>query len=143
MREPRHAPQAQVGETAAPARAISPFRIIGAVLRGLLEGALPAIILVCILALFWEALTIVRVVTIPNGFALTQQLVTAISLGGLAISFIVFLVTGLRTLRNVRDRHLEGDYIESTVTMVTLATSLLIALITIWTTAGMPQTPAP
>jgi hypothetical protein len=111
--------------------------------RGILEGALPIVILVAILALFWEGLTITRYVTIPYGFSVTHTAETIIALGGLAISMIVFLVTGLRTLRGVRDRHFEGDYIESSVAMVVLAVTLVVVLISVWTTLGAPQHPAP
>lgn len=143
MREPRHAQSVRMDDAPTTSSIWTPLRMIGSALRGIIEGALPAIILVCIVALFWETLTIVRYVTIPNGFALTQELEMAIAIGGAAISLIVFLVAGMRTLRGVRDRHLEGDYIESTATMITLGITLLILLIAIWTTAGMPQTPAP
>ena len=59
------------------------------------------------------------------------------------ISLVVFLVAGMRTLRGVRDRHLEGDYIESTVALVVLAISILALIAPVWMTLGMPQHPAP
>ena len=144
MREPRHAPLVRAGSPgAAPTSASSILGIVVSVVRGLIDGALPLVILVCLVALFWETLTIVRYVTVSNGFALTRQIEAGIALGGLAISLIVFLVAGMRTLRSVRDRHYEGDYIESTVAMAVLAISLLVVLISVFMTMGMPQNPAP
>jgi hypothetical protein len=108
-----------------------------------LEGVLPIIILVAILALFWEALTIVKYATVSYGYSVTQTSQTIVALGGIVISLVVFLVTGMRTLRGVRDRHLEGDLIESSITMVVFAISLLVILVAVMNTIGMPQHPAP
>lgn len=143
MREPRHTVSNRTGAPAKTAALPSPLKIVLGVLRGLLEGVLPLVILVGILALFWEILTIVRIVTASNGFAFTQQAEILIAEGGLVISLIVFLVAGMRTLRGVRDRHSEGDYIEPTVTLVILAISLLVLTFSVWMTIGMPQHPAP
>lgn len=143
MREPRHAPSSQAVSPAKAATTLpSPLRIVLSAFRGVLEGALPLVILVGILALFWEVLTIVRFVTAPNGFLVTQEAEMIIAEGGLVISLIVFLVAGMRTLRGVRDRHIEGDYIESTVTLAVLGISLLVLLVSVWMTIGMPQHPA-
>jgi hypothetical protein len=145
MREPRHAPSVGTGSPAKTATSslLSPLKVVLSVLRGILEGALPLVILIGILALFWEVLTIVRYVTAPNGFLVTQQAELIIAEGGLVISLIVFLVAGMRTLRGVRDRHSEGDYVESTVTLMVLAISLIILAGSLWMTVGMPQHPAP
>ncbi len=144
MREPRHAPSINTGSPAKTISLPSPLRIVLSALRGVMEGALPLLILVGILALFWEILTIVRFVTVPNGFLFTtQQAETIIAEGGLVISLIFFLVAGMRTLRGVRDRHYEGDYIESTVALVVLAIAILVLLGAVWMTIGMPQHPAP
>ncbi len=144
MREPRHAPGLQ---PAAPAKTgislLSPLRVALSAFRGVFEGALPLVILVAILALFWEVLTIVRYVTAPDGFLVTQETEMIAAEGGLVVSLIVFLITGMRTLRNVRDRNDEGDYVESTVTLVVLGISLLILLVAVLMTVGMPQHPAP
>jgi hypothetical protein len=129
------------GSTGAPLPTI--LRMIVSVLRGLLEGALPIIILVAILALFWEALTIAKYATVPYGYSVTQTAQTIVALGGIVISLVVFLVTGMRTMRGVRDRHLDGDLIESSITMVVFAVSLLVILMAVLNTIGMPQHPAP
>ena len=144
MREPRHAPSINTGSPANTVALPSPLRMALSVLRGVMEGALPLLILVGILALFWEILTIVRFVTVPVGFLITtQQAEMIIAEGGLVISLIVFLVAGMRTLRGVRDRHLEGDFIESTAALLVLAISLLVLLGPVWMTIGMPLHPAP
>ncbi len=148
MREPRHVPMAgaSVPGTSAPSRTVSwtlPFRIAWSAIRGVMEGALPLVILVCILALFWEVLTIVRYVTAANGFAVTQQIETIIAEGGLLISLVVYLVAGLRTLRGVRDRQYEGDYVESWVALAVLGVSIVVSIIPILTRVNTPLHPAP
>ena len=143
MREPRHAPSIKTGSPVMTVSLPSALRVVWSALRGVLEGALPLIILVGLLALFWEVLTITRFVTAPDGFHITQQAETIIAEGGLVISLIVFLVAGMRTLRGVRDRHIEGDYVESTVALVVLAISLCILVGAVLMTLGMPQHPAP
>jgi len=146
VREPHHVPGIQTGSTGSSTKTsslLSPLKMALSAIRGVIEGALPLVILVGILALFWEALTITRFVTAPNGFLVTQQAETIIAEGGLVISLIVFVVAGLRTLRGVRDRHNEGDYIESTAAIVVLGISLLVLFIAVWMTIGMPQHPAP
>lgn len=154
MREPRHSPfgasvSAENAGTGTgdshPTGAPLPtaIRLVVSVVRGLIEGVLPILILVAIVALFWEAVTIARYATVSYGYSVTHTTQTIIALGGIVVSLVVFLVTGMRTLRGVRDRHLEGDLIESSVTMVVFAVSLLVILIAFLTTIGMPQHPAP
>ncbi len=143
MREPRHTINRTLDAPAKSATLPSPLKVIVSTFRGILEGALPLVILIGILALFWEVLTIVRIVTVSNGFLFTQQAEMYIAEGGLVISLIVFLVAGMRTLRGVRDRHSEGEYVEPTVTLVVLAISLLVLAISVWMTIGIPQHPAP
>ncbi len=152
MREPRHAQSIPIGP-AGPTRStkppsitellLSPLKLFVSVIRGVIEGALPMVILVGIVALFWEITTITRYVTAPYGFPATQQSETIIGESGLVISLIVFLISGMRTLHGVRDRHSEGEYVESSVALAVLAISLLILAITVWTTISMPQHPAP
>jgi hypothetical protein len=148
MREPRHAPMAGASgaEASASGQAMSwtlPFRIAWSVIRGVMEGALPLVILVCVLALFWEVLTIVRYVTAANGFAVTQLIETIIAEGGLVVSLAVYLVAALRTLRGVRDRQYEGDYVESWVALAVLGVSIVVAIIPVLSLVNMPQHPAP
>ncbi|HEX9036765.1 MAG TPA: hypothetical protein VF808_07210 [Ktedonobacterales bacterium] len=145
MREPRHIATTTTGG-AAPSRAISfpsPLRMIWSVLRGLVEGALPILILVGTGALFWEVLTIVRLVTAQYGFGVTQFTENIVSILAVGVALLVFVVAGLRTLRGVRDRHLEGDYIESSVAMLVLLVSVLYVLAQFMGISGAPQHPAP
>jgi hypothetical protein len=151
MREPRHVPIAAPnaagasGAGGAP-KAVSwtmPFRIAWSAIRGVMEGALPLVILVCVLALFWEVLTIVRYVTAPNGFALTQQVETIVAEGGLVISLVVYLIAGLRTLRGVRDRQDEGEYVEAWVALAVLGLSIIVAIVPVLTLLATAQHPAP
>lgn len=146
MREPRHIGVAS--STGAPARPgvsiiLTPIRIIVSVVRGLLEGALPLIILVCTLALFWEVLTIVKLVLAPNGFAFVSQIEAIVAEAGLVVAMLVYMIAGIRTLRGVRDRQYEGNYVESWVTLTVLTISIFIMFIPVWGTLGMAQHPAP
>lgn len=120
-----------------------PLRIAWSAIRGVIEGALPLVILVCILALFWEVLTIVRYVTTANGFPVTQQAEMLIGEGGLVISLVVYLIAGLRTLRGARERQYDGDYVESWVALAVLGVSIIIAIIPVLTVIATPQHPAP
>jgi hypothetical protein len=120
-----------------------PFRIAWSAIRGVMEGALPLVILVCVLALFWEVLTIARYVTAPNGFAVTQQVETFVAEGGLVISLVVYLIAGLRTLRGVRDRQDEGEYVEAWVALGVLGVSIIVAIVPVLTLLGTAQHPAP
>lgn len=154
MREPRHVPMARPGATpGVRARAtsltslLSPVRMVISMvisaIRGVLEGALPLVILFCTLALFWEIMTIVRLVLRPNGFAITSEVEAIVAEAGLIIAMLLYLISGLRTLRNVRDRQIEGDIVESWVSLVVLTISLLVAFAPVWSTLTMLQHPAP
>ena len=144
MREPRHTALTGTGGPASSTTsAISPLRFIGSILRGLLEGALPALILVATGALFWEIMTIVRLVTAPYGFPVTQTSELIAGVLGVLVGLIVFVVAGVRTLNGVRDRHLNGDYVESTVAMIVLLISLIYVFSTLMSLIGAPQHPAP
>jgi hypothetical protein len=146
MREPRHIQNAGNAMSFGSRRGSTlpaPVRMVWSFLRGLLEGALPIIILLAIVALFWEVMTIIRLVTAQYGFPVTQTSEMLVGIGGALVGLIVFVVAGLRTLRGVRDRHAEGDYIESTVAMVVLLISLIYVFSSLMGFIGMPQHPAP
>lgn len=146
MREPRHIINSGNAMSFGPASGSTlpaPIRMVWSFLRGLLEGALPVIILVAVVALFWEVMTIVRLVTAQYGFPVTQTSEMLVGVGGALVGLIVFVVAGLRTLRGVRDRYLVGDYIESTVAMIVLLISLIYLFSALMGFIGMPQHPAP
>ena len=151
MREPRHVPLANssapsAGGVGGSPKAVSwtlPLRIAWSAIRGVMEGALPLVILVCILALFWEVLTIARYVTSSNGFVVTQQVVIIVAEGGLVISLIVYLIAGMRTLRGVRDRQDEGEHVEAWVALGTLGVSIIVAIVPVLTLLTTAQHLAP
>lgn len=142
MREPRHTTSTA---SSGPARVSGrgPLGMVGSALRGLLEGALPMLILIAIVALFVEVATIVSDLSNRYGFNTTQPISTWVGVGGVVVCLIVFVVAGLRTLAGVRDRHADGDYVESTVAMIVLLISVLYILFAFLGVTGIPQHPAP
>lgn len=143
MREPRHTTTTVTGGPGQSGAPRGPFGMVWSALRGVLEGALPMLILIAIVALFVEVVTIINDLSPRFGFTNTQPIETWVGVGGVVVCLIVFVVAGLRTLGGVRDRHADGDYIESTVAMALLVISLIYILSTFLGIIGTPLHPAP
>ncbi|HKT37453.1 MAG TPA: hypothetical protein VJR48_03720 [Ktedonobacterales bacterium] len=120
-----------------------PYGPVRRVARAAAEGLLPGVILVALVALFWELSVIGRLFAMPYGIDMIQRTEMATAGGGLAIVVIVYLVSAVRTLQGVRLHQRMGEQVEAWITMTFLIGSLVVTLIPIFLALGFHQQPAP
>lgn len=145
MREPRSIQSRQVtpsGYFGEPSEEKQPWLILRLV-RAVAEGLLPLIILIAMLALFWEASVIGRVFSLPYGIDVVQRVALVIVGGGVVVSAIVYLISAIRTLQGVRDHQLHGEQAEALVTLIFLAFTALVTLYPLFRALTTLQHPAP
>ena len=111
--------------------------------RAVGEGLLPVVILVALIALFWEASVIGRIFTLQRGIDLVQRVAEVTVGGGLIVSVIVYLIAATRTLQNVRDHQRNGEQLEALITLILLALSSLVMLYPLFRAIMAVQHPAP
>jgi hypothetical protein len=111
--------------------------------RAAAEGLLPLVILVAIIALFWEASVIGRLFTASHGIDLIQRTEMVTVGGGLAVSLIVYLISTIRTLQGVREHQKSGAQMEATITLAFLIGAAIVTLIPLVIALTSPQHPAP
>jgi hypothetical protein len=80
----------------------APFDPVRRAIRAALEGLLPAVILVALVALFWELSVIGRLFALPYGIDMIQRTEMVTAGGGLVVVLIVYLISATRTLQGVR-----------------------------------------
>ncbi|HEX8727800.1 MAG TPA: hypothetical protein VF739_04215 [Ktedonobacterales bacterium] len=146
MREPRSVMSRQStvseyfgGEQEQPA----PFDPLRRAIRAALEGLLPAVIVVALVALFWELSVIGRLFALPYGIDMIQRTEMATAGGGLVIVLIVYLISVTRTLQGVRLHQRLGEQAEAWITLFFLIGSAIVTLIPLFLALGFPQHPAP
>ena len=111
--------------------------------RAAAEGLLPLVILVAIIALFWEASVIGRLFAASHGIDLIQRTEMVTVGGGLAVSLIVYLISTIRTLQGVREHQKSGARMEATITLAVLIGAAVVTLIPLVIALTSPQHPAP
>jgi hypothetical protein len=111
--------------------------------RAAAEGLLPLVILVAIVALFWEASVIGRLFTVSHGIDLVQRTEMVTVGGGLVVSLIVYLISTIRTLQSVREHQKSGAQMEAAITLAFLIGSAIVTLIPLVIALTSPQHPAP
>ena len=139
MREPRSIQSRQItpsGYFGEESDDKQPWLIVRLV-RAVAEGLLPLVILVALLALFWEASVIGRIFSLPYGIDMVQRVAMVTTGGGLVVTLIVYLITATRTLQGVRERQRNGDQIEAVVTLFFLALTALATLMPLFIALGM------
>ncbi|HEY8325793.1 MAG: hypothetical protein ACHQ1E_05635 [Ktedonobacterales bacterium] len=146
MREPRSVMSRQStvdeyfgGEQEQPA----PFGPMRRAIRAALEGLLPAVILIALVALFWELSVIGRLFALPYGIDMIQRTEMVTAGGGLVVALIVYLISATRTLQGVRLHQRLGEQAEAWITLFFLIGSALVTLIPLFLALGFPQHPAP
>ena len=146
MREPHSIMSKSLGQndylSAGPDDAV-PFGPVRGVVRAAAEGLLPAVILVALVALFWELSVIGRLFAMPYGIDMIQRTEMATAGGGLAIVVIVYLVSAVRTLQGVRAHQRIGEQLEAWITMIFLIGSVVVTLIPLVLALGFHQHPVP
>jgi hypothetical protein len=111
--------------------------------RAFAEGLLPLVILVALLALFWEASVIGRLFATPYGIDAVQRTEMVTAGGGLVVALIVYLISMTRTLQGVREHQKSGSQLEASVTLTVLIFCIIVTLIPLFIALMMPQHPAP
>ncbi len=111
--------------------------------RAVAEGLMPLVILAAVLGVFWEISAIARLFATPYGIDAIQRAELATVGGGLAVGFVIFLITAIRTLQGVRERHRASAHLEATITLACFAFTLLILLMPLLLALAQPQHPAP
>lgn len=146
MREPRSVISKQISpasyfgsESDEPA----PRGLISRFVRAFAEGLLPLVILVALLALFWEASVIGRLFATPYGIDAVQRTEMVTAGGGLVVALIVYLISMTRTLQGVREHQKSGSQLEASVTLTVLIFCIIVTLIPLFIALMMPQHPAP
>jgi hypothetical protein len=147
MREPRSAvsrPTASPGDYYGfdPAATAQRGPLARAV-RAAAEGLLPLVILVAIVALFWEASVIGRLFAASHCIDLIQRTEMVTVGGGLVVSLIVYLISTIRTLQGVREHQKSGAQMEATITLAFLIGAAIVTLIPLIIALTSPQHPAP
>jgi len=104
---------------------------------------MPQAILAAVLGVFWEVSVIARLFATPYGIDAIQRAELSTVGGGLAVAFVVFLITAIRTLQGVRERHRVGAHLEANITLVCFAFTLFILLMPLLLALAQPQHPAP
>ncbi len=121
----------------------APFDPVRRAIRAALEGLLPAVILVALVALFWELSVIGRLFALPYGIDMIQRTEMVTAGGGLAVVLIVYLISATRTLQGVRSHQRLGEQAEAWITLFFLMGSAIVTLIPLFLALGFPQHPAP
>lgn len=121
----------------------APFDPLRRAIRAALEGLLPAVIVVALVALFWELSVIGRLFALPYGIDMIQRTEMATAGGGLVIVLIVYLISVTRTLQGVRLHQRLGEQAEAWITLFFLIGSAIVTLIPLFLALGFPQHPAP
>jgi hypothetical protein len=121
----------------------APFDPVRRAIRAALEGLLPAVILVALVALFWELSVIGRLFALPYGIDMIQRTEMVTAGGGLVVVLIVYLISATRTLQGVRLHQRMGAQAEAWITLFFLIGSALVTLIPLFLALGFPQHPAP
>jgi hypothetical protein len=116
---------------------------VARIIRAAAEGVLPLVILVALLALFWEGSVIGRLFAAPYGIDALQRTQMLTVGGGLVVALIVYLVSVTRTLQGVRERQKAGERMEATITLTLLAITALVTLFPLIIALTSPQHPAP
>lgn len=111
--------------------------------RAAAEGILPLVILVALVALFWEASVIGRLFAASHGIDLLQRTEMVTVGGGLVVALIVYLISVIRTLQGVREHQKSGAQTEATITLAFLIASAVVTLIPLVIALTSPQHPAP
>lgn len=122
---------------------VAPRGPIFRAVRAAAEGLLPLVILVAMVALFWEASTIGRLFTATRGIDLIQRTEMVTVGGGLVVALIVYLISTIRTLQGVREHQRTGAQTEATITLAFLIVSAIVTLIPLVIALTSPQHPAP
>lgn len=112
-------------------------------IRAAMEGLLPAVILIALVALFWELSVIGRLFALPYGIDMIQRTEMVTAGGGLVVALIVYLISATRTLQGVRLHQRLGEQAEAWITLFFLIGSALVTLIPLFLALGFPQHPAP
>ena len=115
----------------------------GRAIRAALEGLLPAVILVALVALFWESSVIGRLFALPYGIDMIQRTEMVTAGGGLVVALIVYLISATRTLQGVREHQKSGARMEATITLAVLIGAAVVTLIPLVIALTSPQHPAP
>lgn len=145
MREPRSIQSRQItpsGYFGEESDDKQPWLIVRLV-RAVAEGLLPLVILVALLALFWEASVIGRIFSLPYGIDVVQRVAMVIVGGGAVVSIIVYLITATRTLQGVREHQRSGAQAEALLTLIFLALTAIVTLYPLIRALTMAQHPAP
>ena len=146
MREPRSVMSRQYtvdeyfgGEQEQPA----PLDPVRRAIRAALDGLLPVVILIALVALFWEMSVIGRLFALPYGIDMIQRTEMVTAGGGLVVILIVYLISATRTLQGVRLHQRMGEQAEAWITLFFLIGSALVTLFPLFLALGFPQHPAP
>jgi len=145
MREPRSIQSRQItpgGYFGEQPEEKQPWLIVRLV-RAIAEGVLPLVILIALLALFWEASVIGRIFSLPYGIDVVQRVALVIVGGGVVVSLIVYLIAATRTLQGVREHQRNGEQAEALLTLIFLALTAVVTLYPLVHALTMAQHPAP
>ena len=145
MREPRSIQSRQItpsGYFGGESEVKEPWLVMR-LARAMAEGALPLIILVAMLALFWEVSVIGRMMSLPYGIDVVQRVALVTVGGGVVVSLIVYLIAATRTLQGVREHQRNGHQLEALLTLIVLTIATLVSLYPLVHALTMAQHPAP
>lgn len=120
-----------------------PLPLVLRLVRSAAEGVLPLVILIAVIALFWEASVIGRMFSAPYGIDMIQRVEMVTTGGGLVVSLVIYLITATRTLQGVREHQRNGEQSEAIVTLFFLALTAIVTLFPLLMALASPQHPAP